>query len=695
MIRTTLALALALLALPASAGDFITNPAATLPANTRGTKTNIRALPGGADPTKYIEAADYNEHTSRIDAANGALLDIQDAIGGTINVKAFGCVGDGVANDTACLQAAVAAASRAALDTDDWGQGKGGRVVLPRGTYLLTAPLTWSADSVWLVGEGANATSIKVALTVNPATTDAITIGDGTGSGRRSGMRDLSVYADGGRAAVRCRDLVVIDSSSWWRLENMHLYGASRYGLRIRGTLHGSVVTLRSAYNGDSGLRIEDSSTGVGQTTTSLFHYYGQNNTKHGAHVAHGHVVNFFGPILEFNGDGGTAAEGNGLRVGDTGIDQESEVNLFGAYFEANAGWDIHTGTGLTGSHFHVVNSYASMASGPKTSGYGFFYGNRAKGGSYGIARLSGYTVAENGGATFSLDSTCRFSIRGFHDNINETNAPVFRDTTANQYNGWIEWNTTDNAVEVWGRYKLRAGGAGSGASIALRRSGAAPVDGTCAVGDTSFSTSGSRGAAAGWRCITAGTPGTWVPTSFAPSVSGDVDVNSSPTYTTPIEPVLRVTTALTADRTVTLSTTGAERGQVVRISRTAGSTGGPWKLTAQGVVLHVNTWADFGFDGTAWRHLAFGSITATGLRATSTTDLGNIATNACTDTTITVTGAVVGGECITGTPAGFPSQVITSCHIESGDTVHAHVCNFGAPYDPPSATYSVRVFNP
>jgi hypothetical protein len=69
-------LLVALLALPASSGDFVTGNA-TLPPNTRGTKVDARPLPAGADATRFITAPDINEHTSRIDALVGAAYDLR------------------------------------------------------------------------------------------------------------------------------------------------------------------------------------------------------------------------------------------------------------------------------------------------------------------------------------------------------------------------------------------------------------------------------------------------------------------------------------------------------------------------------------------------------------------------------------------------------------------------------------------
>lgn len=69
--------------------------------------------------------------------------------------------------------------------------------------------------------------------------------------------------------------------------------------------------------------------------------------------------------------------------------------------------------------------------------------------------------------------------------------------------------------------------------------------------------------------------------------------------------------TAITADRAVTLSTTGVEDGAKFRTVRTASATGafnlnvgtGPLKALAAG------EWCDVEYDGSAWVLTAFGAL--------------------------------------------------------------------------------------
>jgi hypothetical protein len=177
---------LLLAASQASAGDFVTNPSATLPANTRGTKSNVRALPGGADPTKYIQAQDYNEHSTRLDSANEALYDLRNAIDGVgpgdlspakslatgantsrtmaarfadeVNVRDFGALANGT-DDAPRIQAAI-----------NYAVSSGKRAIyIPPGTYTIRSSLNMTGiTGLTIRGAGSgwyNCTKIYAAFT--------------------------------------------------------------------------------------------------------------------------------------------------------------------------------------------------------------------------------------------------------------------------------------------------------------------------------------------------------------------------------------------------------------------------------------------------------------------------------------------------------------------------------------------------
>ena len=90
------------------------------------------------------------------------LNDHLDTLQITLNVKAYGAVGDGVADDTNAINAAIAAA--ATLGRTVW---------FPSGTYIVSAALTAITQPVALEGEardGASAKGARIAFTSGSAT---------------------------------------------------------------------------------------------------------------------------------------------------------------------------------------------------------------------------------------------------------------------------------------------------------------------------------------------------------------------------------------------------------------------------------------------------------------------------------------------------------------------------------------------
>lgn len=115
-----------------------------------GTKIDLFAPGNGPN---YIAAADFNAVTS-------ALSDLRTWVFSNYNVKAYGAVGDGVADDTAAIQAAVNDAAAA-------GSGTGATVFFPPGTYLVTSTITVAGHWVYLQGAGPKATKIKFVPTAD------------------------------------------------------------------------------------------------------------------------------------------------------------------------------------------------------------------------------------------------------------------------------------------------------------------------------------------------------------------------------------------------------------------------------------------------------------------------------------------------------------------------------------------------
>lgn len=121
-------------------------------------------LDNGADPLKGAAIVSYKGRT------------VAQRLGDVVSVKDFGAIGDGVADDTAAIQAAVNSLST-------------GTVFLPAGTYKVTAGITLKSG-VSIAGSGQFSTTVLVAT----AGIVAFSMVFGSSSGANHTMSDFSIY---------------------------------------------------------------------------------------------------------------------------------------------------------------------------------------------------------------------------------------------------------------------------------------------------------------------------------------------------------------------------------------------------------------------------------------------------------------------------------------------------------------------
>lgn len=156
------------------------------------------------------------------------------------NAKAdFGVVGDGVADDTAAIQAAINAV------------GANSEIYFPAGTYKITSTITISNQRVHIVGAGAHATKFYFVPSANDTLLEFTA---GANVLFQGSLRNLLLYSDSSAHTKIAIDLV---DTSGYLLENIVIGGelvvpgkgsfwggTNSIGLRVRGREFGMVRNL-------------------------------------------------------------------------------------------------------------------------------------------------------------------------------------------------------------------------------------------------------------------------------------------------------------------------------------------------------------------------------------------------------------------------------------------------------------------
>lgn len=173
-------------------------------------------------------------------AGTGAVpTTVQSKLREIVSVKDFGAKGDGTTDDTAGVQAAINYAK--ALG--------GGRVVLPRGVYIVSSVTVYS--NIWLVGEGRSISTIKMKAGVNA---DVI-YGDnayalfGTNSGggiQNVGLFDLTV--DGNRSNNLTGGSGIVMYGEEFYFQNLSVTNTREQGIRTEWYRGDSVFGMESHY---------------------------------------------------------------------------------------------------------------------------------------------------------------------------------------------------------------------------------------------------------------------------------------------------------------------------------------------------------------------------------------------------------------------------------------------------------------
>lgn len=177
--------------------------------------------------------------------------------GAQINVLDYGAVGDGVANDTAAIQAALTYAGSLIIpDTLFPGYGyevKGGATVyLPAGNYKTTASLVIPRN-VSVVGAGKYSTLITSTATDYIIKSTDVVTASGTYNKVGTTFRDFSVVGD--RTLVNQVGFGLLRSYNNV-FENITASRCGSHGFVLLQCISNTFISVESIYNGGDGLRM-------------------------------------------------------------------------------------------------------------------------------------------------------------------------------------------------------------------------------------------------------------------------------------------------------------------------------------------------------------------------------------------------------------------------------------------------------
>lgn len=282
------------------------------------------------------------------------LNDVDLAVWG---VNHFGAVGDGVADDTAAIQAAITAAqpSVASILANKITTVTA-EVYFPPGVYNITSLNTYNGIRMRGAGQGLTVlkyTGSGAAITINKVATEELyatqfedfTLWDqGTGTYgiigedgtnlaiRACGMRNVTVYG--------FNTNVFLDECFTFYIENSILQNAVDYCLHIKNATNFFAKGSRFDVAGDDCVLIEDGSSGNESIAPMFLNCTMQSANKwglHGIDVVNCHLINCF---IEANNRNASAIYG--------GIYFEDGPNLRGKYFKIEGGF-FTPGNGTSG----------------------------------------------------------------------------------------------------------------------------------------------------------------------------------------------------------------------------------------------------------------------------------------------------------------------------------------------------------
>ena len=280
-----------------------------------------------------------------------AATTVEDKLAQYVSVKDFGAIGDGVADDTAAIQAAI--------DTE-----RG--VFLPKGTYLVTSSLTIPYNGARMYGEDQYNTIIKAPTNSNFT---MLKIGVAGGTYGQYGNVTLDNFRIDGSRALGAPSATSKGIETLWaahiRMNNVRVTNTRGYGVEFYTGGYSSITNCNFTSHGITGLYLNGVSSTDAITSTLVQSCQISSNGTYGIHAKNFFNITLDANIIEDIGTGGAGAaiklEGAALR----------NMSIIHNYLEANsdAAYDIDAG-GIGIQGLSIQDNW--LAGTPATSTYNF-----------------------------------------------------------------------------------------------------------------------------------------------------------------------------------------------------------------------------------------------------------------------------------------------------------------------------------
>lgn len=247
--------------------------------------------------------------------------------GDVVNVKdsPFNAKGDGAADDTAAIQAALNGAKSRSM---------GAEVYFPAGKYKVSSPLVLDLSApgevlrVSLRGDGAGASIIERA---GWSSSTVLQIKGGTGAGleTRAYLKSLGLVAAGKTGAG-----LDADNLAYFHIEDVSVQGFAT-GIALSDVLSAQIESVEISDNA-AGVYAARTDTAYPNAITIVSAVIA-NNSSYGIQVAGPSTLTMIGGTVEGNGVGGSGTRW-GVKLDSSGYEGAVGANLIGVYFEGNEG---------------------------------------------------------------------------------------------------------------------------------------------------------------------------------------------------------------------------------------------------------------------------------------------------------------------------------------------------------------------